>query len=620
MRKFGTILLAAVCCIGCFAGCTPENDDPIDVNGMVDVWAAPSTAKYMQDGRKVGDFPSAEEELDSDFDYPEKSNHVLQFSGIKGEDVGYQLMLEAKTDIRHYNFEIDGDLVNSSTGDTISKDNLSVYAEHYFEVYQPRVFANYYPIVGYYPDALVPISRYIDRRQDKVEEGNVQGIWVNLDVPKDCAPGEYTGTGTLTVNGATRQIEIKADIVNVELPDEVHARSAFAVWYDMIGYGEGDSMTEETYRAYYEFMLDKRLTPTNLVPEAMTSIEAFVEEAERAAKDPRVTVYSAAQFVKPENTKADAVTLFTALAKRNIELRNSGDETTDLFKKLMIYKYDEPAVNNIPFETLENYDKAIYEAKKQVKTMLADYPDLQESLMKAEHLVTFSAEGISEELYATETEGGVQTWCPIITYFNAESSRQTALERLASNDREGGEDVWWYSCMDTMPSPSYHTDDIALSPRILSWMQFDYKVSGNLYWNVCNYRYYDGGQYVQRDIYNDPLTYTMINGEGQLIYPGSYYGLNTPVSSIRLENIRDGLEDYEYLLLAEQGIEALDGYEGKGREVLGKYFDSLYTGLVYNRDHAVFDVQLDSLLELLDALYNDTDTAKTIIDGLMQEE
>ena len=54
--------------------------------------------------------------------------------------------------------------------------------------------------------------------------------------------------------------------------------------------------------------------------------------------------------------------------------------------------------------------------------------------------------------------------------------------------------------------------------------------------------------------------------------------------------------------------------------MLGKDSASLYTGLVYNRDHAVFDVQLDSLLELLDALYNDTDSAKTIIDGLMQEE
>ena len=619
MKKIATILLAAVCCIGCFYGCAPDSDDPIDVNGLVEVWTAPSTVKYMQDGRQVGDFPSGDEELDSDYDYPEKSGSTLQFSGLMGEDIGQQLMLEAKADIRHYNFEIDGDLVNTKTGAAISKDNLTVYAEHYFEVYQPRVFGSYYPLAGWYPDAIVPIGRYIDRRKDKIEEGNVQGIWVNLRVPRGCDAGEYTGTGTLTVNGATRQIEIKADIINVELPEEVHARSAFAVWYDMIGYGEEDGMNEQTYRAYYDFMLDKRITPTNFVPEAMTSLEAFVDEAVRAAQDPRVTVYNGSQFVTPEHAQEQAAVLFTALAQRNMELYNGGDDETDLFAKLMFYTYDEPAVNNIPFETLKAYDKAIYEAKKQVKSLLEGYPDLQESLMKVSHLVTFSAEGISEELIATETEGGVQTWCPIITYFNAPSNRATAAERLESDEREGGEDVWWYSCMDTNPSPSYHTDDIALSPRMFAWMQFDYRIGGNLYWNVCNYRYYTGSEYVARNVYDDPMTYTNVNGEGQLIYPGSYYGLDTPVSSIRLENIRDGQEDYEYLLLAEQGIEALDGYEGRGREILATFFETLYTGTVYERDHTVFDAELARLLDLLDALYNDTARAKSLLDDMVKK-
>lgn len=45
----------------------------------------------------------------------------------------------------------------------------------------------------------------------------------------------------------------------------------------------------------------------------------------------------------------------------------------------------------------------------------------------------------------------------------------------------------------------------------------------------------------------------MLYGDGLLIYPGTKHrGLNGPVSSIRLEIIRDGIEDYEYLTLLEK--------------------------------------------------------------------
>lgn len=42
----------------------------------------------------------------------------------------------------------------------------------------------------------------------------------------------------------------------------------------------------------------------------------------------------------------------------------------------------------------------------------------------------------------------------------------------------------------------------------------------------------------------DSCTYFYFNGEGQLVYPEPD---GIPYSSIRLENFRDGMEDYEYL-------------------------------------------------------------------------
>lgn len=44
------------------------------------------------------------------------------------------------------------------------------------------------------------------------------------------------------------------------------------------------------------------------------------------------------------------------------------------------------------------------------------------------------------------------------------------------------------------------------------------------------------------------------NGDGYLLYPGALAGYDKPVSSIRFEQVRDGLEDSQYLFLLQQAI------------------------------------------------------------------
>jgi hypothetical protein len=46
------------------------------------------------------------------------------------------------------------------------------------------------------------------------------------------------------------------------------------------------------------------------------------------------------------------------------------------------------------------------------------------------------------------------------------------------------------------------------------------------------------------------------NGDGFLTYPGWLIGTQRAISSIRLEQVREGIEDYEYLFLLRQYIEA----------------------------------------------------------------
>ena len=646
MKKSIAVLLSVACFGTLLSGCAPTASKPF--GEVADYWTATSTVKYLNDGWDS----AAKDYKAQDVTDEEKENKTLSFSGLKGEAAAYQIIFLAKEDVTNYNFQIDGDLTGED-GAKIAKEQLSVYAEHYFEIYQPAQTATYKPQTGYYPDALVPIDSYIAYDKDNVKKDWLQAIWVNLDIPRDCVAGEYTGTGTLTVNGASTKVEITAKVANVEIPEEVTPRSAFNIWYHFVADGEGHGLDtskynnyyhyllenklnassfvseglldEGVFEAYYEFMLTKRLTSADMVPAyTMFGLDDFLEGAVKASRDPRVTVYSGSEFI---GSDGDATTLLTALMNKNLELRRAGDMETDLFEKLMIYKFDEPGVNGIPFDTIRNFDKNFYESKKTIKAQLAkvtdvDTTDLQESVMKAEHLVTFMSEGIDFRLIATEAEGGVQTWCPHMhwCWYSGEEGRQLITGRLNSTAREGGDDVWWYWCVAGAPGVSYFTDDIAVGPRTASWKQYELNISGTLYWNVCNYLYYNGAYYGAREsIYDDPQTYGTLNGEGQLIYPGKDFGLKTPVSSIRLENIRDGQEDYEYLLLLENGVNKLEGFEGRGREVVNLFVASIMdVDGNYNRDHTVFDASQATLFELLDAVYNDAAAAKTMLENLLK--
>jgi hypothetical protein len=107
-----------------------------------------------------------------------------------------------------------------------------------------------------------------------------------------------------------------------------------------------------------------------------------------------------------------------------------------------------------------------------------------------------------------------------------------------------GEEIWWYQA--SWPKPPFPTlfiDSDGIEPRIIFWQKWLNHVSGLLYWG--------GARWGEVDPWNDAATrkarWPNLYGDGYLVYPGKPAGVDGPVSSIRLENIRDGIEDHAYL-------------------------------------------------------------------------
>ena len=131
----------------------------------------------------------------------------------------------------------------------------------------------------------------------------------------------------------------------------------------------------------------------------------------------------------------------------------------------------------------------------------------------------------------------VDIYCPHVPYFSHRD-----IDKRLKDLHAKGKELWWYNCGDPYPRPTYSIPHPAACARMSFLLMWKYGLTGNLYWAAhCNNDLdRTGGRNVGADG----------RGDGQLIYISK--GKRVP--SIRLEMIRDGVEDYEYLWLLRERV------------------------------------------------------------------
>lgn len=599
MKKSIAILLILLMAVPMFAACNngivQTTKPPADSN--VKLWYAYNTENYMQDI----EYPEQISERDS----------TLRIHGVRNDSESIQLMITPDYDIGSYDI-IMSDLT-SENGNTFQTDNFELFAVWYIEVTESYNTSAYY---GFYPDALVLFENYKKAQYNCINAGNNQSIWVQANIPTDQAPGFYTGTATLKLDDEEYDISIELIVHNGEIPVENHTPSAYAIWYDQIELGEG-YYSEELAMAYFDFLVEHRTMPLEPSPAIRSNLVSYVDWlVENLVDNPAISSYSLTYDTERYElgtiiSRQGVMELLTLMAEKNIQLREAGNDNIDLFKKAYYYLgrvIDEPTGTTI--QRVRDCDLIITECKIEVAdTYFKDkYPDLYESCMSLRHVVTTS---YNTELLGSDTKGGVQTWCPQYQFWNTQAQREDYYARRETTDRLYGEDAWWYGCNNPkVPFPTYHLDDDLISSRVLFWMQHDYHVGGDLYWAInciVNNSIGDG------DPWYIPRVVESVQ-EGRLVYPGNKFGVFGPISTLRMESIFQGREDYECLWQIEQAI--LHYNENNGTDynpdVLMDYlYDDLYNdNVVPIRDNAeVFMRQRIQLLTLLEQFNEDAEAA-----------
>lgn len=602
MKKILTLLLASVMVTSIFAGCNRGGEQQVSQqqSDLVKLWYAYNTENLMQDL----EYPEKMEERDS----------TLRLYGVRNDAETIQLMITPNVNIVSYDMSMAE--LKSENGDVFAAENFELFAVYYAEVTESYNNDVYY---GFYPDALVPLENYKTSHYNYINAGKNQAIMVQANIPADQAAGLYTGTAVLTLDDASYNIPIELKVYDAEIPVENHMQSGYGIWFEQLAYGEG-YYSEELAQAYWDFLVERRTMPMYYPNSVTGSYEAFADYiAESMAGNPAIssyrlmhtyTNYDLGRIVERESI----MSMLTAMAKKNIELREAGNDDIDLFEKAYFYLgdvVDEPAGTSI--QRVRDCDLIITECKQAVADTYfkEKYPDLYDSCMSVLHLVTAA---YNPELVGSDTVGGVQTWCPQYQHWHSETQRQEYYNRMNTEDRAYGEEAWWYGCNNPKaPYPTYHLDDDLIGTRVLFWMQHEYGVQGDLYYCVNIVNHADNAAPWSEVYYDDAAN------DGRLLYPGSEFGVFGPISTLRMESIFQGREDYECLWTIEQAILAYNNTNGTDYdpdELMSWLYEDLYSGMIPERDNAeTFAERRIEMLEILELMVVDPAAGIAALEG-----
>lgn len=514
-------------------------------SGDVTVWAAPDVQKIRPD-----------DPVESENIVWSAQEGQVRVAGAGNEHVPFQVVITTPVPEGYEPEAADGFFIESTDltseqGGTIARDQIDFYLEHYVLVY-----AKSSPIgeTGYWPDALVPIREPFDM---EAEFGVVQNrpIWVDLSIPSDTPAGTYTGTITVTKDGQSLQtLDLEVTVYDFTLPDQTHlvtyintSRGRLASFYDM---SSSSDEIERLTQTYYDYLYANRMEPwfnDPLEPELHVSggeIQVTFDE-ERYQ-----------HYMNVLNTKRVLLEAYPSALERQLD----GDPfSSDTRQKISAY-----------LSQVESYFERNGWQDRLVFNSPIDEPNTEEEYERTRQwgqLVHAATDGVP--FLSTETPvaddpdwGTLRDDVDNFSVHGNSLNRPVVKEAIREEQTEGGEITWYISCDQGYPQPNYFIDAPAMDPVMVPWITARYGMDGILYWATTHWS-------DTPNPWRDPVSFNSgyfcsggytLNGEGYLFYPGDsaeeFTGqpdVEGPVSSIRFELLREGIEDYEYLWMLRDG-------------------------------------------------------------------
>ena len=569
------------------------------------------------------------------------ANDVKKLSAklARNEGEGMQFLLQFDKAQTGVWFEISA--LTDGQGHTLT--DVECYRQHYIEhkyTYSgpwhgsTATSLGVFPL-GMYPMGLVPIDYeektcdnwYEDNRKSDIAAGNLQGYWITVYSDLNQAAGTYTGTVTVHYDGGEDiRIPVEVEVWDITLPRERAVRSAFRYLNEtkeeparntngqITGTRPAASRANDTVATYYPGTFGVRQTDAQLL---QLNIDYY-----NFGQKYRVTVFDPPtdQQIYGGLCSDEAIAKWVSDIKEYVERPETTCFQVRWFGdgKGGASEWDVKLADALKAAGLDS--KAVYYAlDEQTGYNEIDAKNILTRKQLMPNAITLSTTSLEGEYLKA-----INCYCPKWGAFEEPSSQwgqQVGSEAWIRNKLANGYQVWWYGALDpNPPAATYMLVDWLMSARMIHWMQRDFGVQGDWYFQMSMW-YTDGDDYKGRykDPWTDPYTYYrggrgLYAGDGQIVLPGyvraayrnpdeesdnnpnvifredgkykkllsadGYVNKNIPVATLTLETIRDGFEDIEYLAMAEKKFEtalnALGITEYSVDSLMDTYYKQLY--------------------------------------------
>jgi hypothetical protein len=377
-------------------------------------------------------------------------------------------------------------------------------------------------------------------------------LWVTVAVPREgCPAGAYRGTLTARSGGRTAALPVALRVRDFALPKTPSLPTSFWLFRHTIRNWYGlKEVPFDVYRRYLDLCLDARIAP---IDAAEWHDQPFLRIVRRQDGElavdwspwDRYLSYCFARGMSAFNVaddhwfgnyfaSFDVHDPATGRLKR-VTLDPKGDEyarrVTWFFRearahfgakgwaeRAYLQAYDEPGRDAALLAEIARFHRLAREGWPGLRTLITAPPGGYEGL-----------------------HGSTGIWCPLTPHYD---------EAAAGRRRALGEEVWWYVCVGPgKPWANFFLTQPGAGHRVLLWQTFSRGAQGLLYWGVNHWPGAEGrtmaptptGTRWPAAPWNDGGR----DGDGYFIYPGP----DGPLGSTRLEILRDGMEDYDALVM-----------------------------------------------------------------------
>jgi len=400
------------------------------------------------------------------------------------------------------------------------------------------------PRTGWWADPLLPPGPV------RLEVGKVQPIWLSVRCPIDAAAGQYAGRITVaTGDGETHALKLTVTVWDFALPVAGtlrtmivdSARKAPAFYGLAADSGEAQKLVERIYAK----LCDSRIGPGMAMcgfawdkpdyPVELVGGRYDFSEADRLGEmliGRGMNAFAIAMFPKPgkwgfpkqysRKWRKDWSAFVKAYAAH---LRKKG-----WLDRAYTYNIDEAPPSMWP-ACKGNYTLSKAAAKDVRVMQCLNNPKGVEALA-----------------------GFADTWDVSLQFYG----RSQAAARQAR-----GDEVWWNLCCYPSSHPNLFLDYPAVDARIVGWLSWKLNIGGFEYWSATSWGKNTKPVTAVESDWN-AKAFGQYNGDGYLLYPGANAAV---LSSIRMEALRDGFEDHEYLAILRHLVREA-GASGPGGDVL----------------------------------------------------